>query len=387
MKSILVTIAGAAALAATTIQSEAQGGAAGAGPAASPAPQQEFKAARSEFRRVHEAQQDAQARLQQVQGDLQRAEAVLQFSQAVQAAPAAGIGTYGSGGGGSVGFVGNAFGGTVSSSRSRDSVPPVVIQFSEISPTNIATIEEDLTVTTRLIDKAIENSIGVESPLYKSGIPMVVTSSSRSVRPLYVDGFGALFMVKVNFPVLGTVKRDERKEPKAEPAKTEWNEAREELFPTKQTRWAAEEEQFNPAQVDALKNGLLAVLQQAANIRHLKPEEFLSINVFGQPATFTTISEVPSDSRVSASRAGNTPNATAAPRYSTRAVAYVSQKTGNGTVMTIRAKKSDIDALAKGTIDLEAFKSKATVNAYNGNGYDVKSVNSWVKPSTSSTLR
>lgn len=55
------------------------------------------------------------------------------------------------------------------------------------------------------------------------------------------------------------------------------------------------------------------------------------------------------------------------------------REAGQGTVLTIRAKKSDVDALAKGELDLEAFKSRVMINTYTGHGQDITSVNSWIQ--------
>ena len=50
-----------------------------------------------------------------------------------------------------------------------------------------------------------------------------------------------------------------------------------------------------------------------------------------------------------------------------------------GTVLTIRVKKSAIDAFAANKLDLDKFKEKAAFAAYNGNGYGMLSLNSWAK--------
>ena len=48
-----------------------------------------------------------------------------------------------------------------------------------------------------------------------------------------------------------------------------------------------------------------------------------------------------------------------------------------GTVMTIRVKKTDVDAFAKGAIDLKTFQARATLNVYVGAGYNTSSINTW----------
>ena len=46
-------------------------------------------------------------------------------------------------------------------------------------------------------------------------------------------------------------------------------------------------------------------------------------------------------------------------------------------MLTLRVKKSDVDAFARGQSNLETFQKQAVFNAYIGNGYGVLSVNSW----------
>ena len=51
---------------------------------------------------------------------------------------------------------------------------------------------------------------------------------------------------------------------------------------------------------------------------------------------------------------------------------------GQGTVLTLRVKKSDLDAFAKGTLSLEAIQKRTTFNAYVGSGHGIASVNTWI---------
>ena len=42
------------------------------------------------------------------------------------------------------------------------------------------------------------------------GVPMLLTGSGRSVRPMYLEGMGPLFMIKVNFPLMPPAKAEEK---------------------------------------------------------------------------------------------------------------------------------------------------------------------------------
>jgi hypothetical protein len=56
-----------------------------------------------------------------------------------------------------------------------------------------------------------------------------------------------------------------------------------------------------------------------------------------------------------------------------------------GTVLTLRARKADIDAFAGGKLDAEGFKAKVTTTAYAGSGTGTTSINSWIQESTGRT--
>jgi hypothetical protein len=223
---------------------------------------------------------------------------------------------------------------------SQEPIPPVVIQFSGGTSNALEQKLEDLTVMTRLIEKALEGALGDEETTVKMGVRMLLTASSRSVRTMYVEGLGPLFMIKVDFPLVPPAAGEE-KPPST--ARSEWDKARAEVKgtePAGDDPWGVNGSSrvpYNQELVEALTQTVLGALKQAAHIRDLKPDEYIAVSVFG-PATTA----------------------------------------GAGTVLTLRAKKSDVDAFAKGDLNLEGFRRLATLNKYAGAGYDITSAGSWV---------
>jgi hypothetical protein len=103
-----------------------------------------------------------------------------------------------------------------------------------------------------------------------------------------------------------------------------------------------------------LKKELLEALKNAANIRAVKSEESITIAVVGNRAVNAT-------ARVK--RVTKTPGN--APRKADILYATDASRTGSrDTMLTIRVKKSDVDAFAKGTIEFDEFKKRAAVSAY-----------------------
>jgi hypothetical protein len=56
---------------------------------------------------------------------------------------------------------------------------------------------------------------------------------------------------------------------------------------------------------------------------------------------------------------------------------------GQGTVLTIRVKKTDVDAFAKDELDMKAFQERTAINSYAGAGYSINGVNT--RPSAMTT--
>jgi hypothetical protein len=267
---------------------------------------------------------------------------------------------------------------------SRSSVPAVVVQFSAVEPSRIQEMSEDLDVMTHLIDQALSEENPDETPPDKMGIKLYLTGSTRSIRGLYMEDFGALFMIKVNFPLQGVPPKEEQAPQKT--TDSEWERARREVFGPGEAAWSEVYEgvpvNFDPKRVEALKAVLLRTLKNASNIRHLKPGEFVSLSVFGS-APRIEARPTPED----APRTSNTPRrkAVAASGYGSGyglaqdlVIADSFSASAQGTVLTLRVKKEDIDAFAKGDINEDAFVKKAAFNSYRGAGHDVTSINTWV---------
>ena len=256
---------------------------------------------------------------------------------------------------------------------SKSSAPPLLIRFLPADERVLDGLTEDLNIMVHLLEKSLEGGFSEAVPAVKMGISMTLSSGSPSARALYLDGFGALFMIKVNFPLIGP---DSGEEPKVdEAADSEWENARRELFGGTRQAWENTENysptgDFDAAQVEALKNGLLQTLKNASNIRSLKPEEFVSVTVFGTPSVAHRSRKVKT----------NTPKPDGSRARDSKRAAETRQLDAGarmGTVMTIRVKKSDVDLFAQQKLSLDEFQPKATINSYFGSGYATSSLNTW----------
>ena len=285
------------------------------------------------------------------------------------------------------------------SSSGSGGIPPVVVRFKGGDEEVNAALEEDLNIMTHLIERSLQTGIGDETPELKSGIP-ILFSDGRSVRGMYLDGFGVLFMIKVRFPVFAPSAPEPKEPPPS--SDTEWDKVKRELYGEAEGRaaevaMAGNASQFDRAQVEELEKVLLQTLKNASNIHNLNPDDSIAITVFGQPSTVSQVRK----SRAKGQAANSLPAATTAARgessnsrknaleafaedqkgrTGTLARDYAVLRTSTqGTVLTLRVKKSDVDAFSTGKLDFEAFHKRAQQNSYPGSGYGITSINSWSK--------
>ena len=243
----------------------------------------------------------------------------------------------------------------------------LVIPRDGADPKSLSDMEEDLSVMSHIIDKAASSrdeksaramGISIHGPL----------SSSAAPRTLYLDGYGALFFLNVNFPLLPPPTKKEDTQPKEETS-TEWEDARRELFqPSSYSSdlprlfavdqganafafsTGGQPEEYDADKVEELKKSLITSLKNAVHIRKLKGDETVTIVVTGRGP----VTEMKSNlRRTSGTRSPN--------------VWTTTRSTGGdskGTKLIVRAKKSDIEAFQKDKTSLDDFRKKVTVMTY-----------------------
>ena len=318
-----------------------------------------------------------------------------------------GVGANNFGSGGGVGNAIGVYGSSLSvSPASSAGIPPVVVRFSGGTEEGNAALEEDLTIMTHVLERALQTGMGDDAPEVKSGIP-IRYSDGRSVRGLYLEGFGALFMIKVRFPVFAP-NPPEAKEPKAGAGTdSEWDKTKRELYGEADGRIGelaqlTGESQFDGDQVERVKEVILQSLKNAANIRDLKPEEFIAVTVFGQPSTVFQVKKTRNKPAASSAGQPGTPalrtegapgqksvvEAAAQDQLRLRATAQarnadVVRTSIQGTVLTLRVKKADVDSFASDKLDFDGFQKRAEQTSYPGSGYGITSINSWSRSGSS----
>jgi hypothetical protein len=241
----------------------------------------------------------------------------------------------------------------------------LVIPTAEIKPQDLVTMMEDMTVMCSIFDKRLEQS-NLVSGGFTTGsriiLPAPFSWGSHSTGAMYIQGYGAIFLTKVDFLLSPPPEAPEEKETKEEDVDPVWEQMKQEMYEPEDVsrrRRTGErpEEKYDAEKVEELKETLIKTLKHAANIRALKPDESVILTVTGkagQSGTFVTGVYKSGDSK-----------------YITTGSAGAGTGSLSPTVLTIRAKKSDIDDFAEGKLSFEKFTEKTQLLSYSYLGENV----------------
>ncbi len=226
----------------------------------------------------------------------------------------------------------------------------LIIRSSAMDPKEQTALGEDLAVMSHILNKALDESSGNRPPT-AMGIDVFGAQGHSGARTLYLEDYGVVFTLNVGIPLLAATPGPEKKKEDA-PADTAWEEAKRELYGqgTRPTVGAPIEE-FSAEKVEKLTDALVEALRNAKNIRGLKPDDSITLCVLGTAA-------VPENHGGGIAAGSPPPPASVA--------VYPDAGPQKGTVMTLRVKKSDADAFAKGTLKPDEFRKQVRVEKYEG---------------------
>lgn len=258
-------------------------------------------------------------------------------------------------------FVWNPLDGQFSVNSVGGSARPrtLVIRSGGTDDKAFASVEEDLNVMSRILTKAVKEKTLEEDNVTAMGMTIrtLAVGGQSAVQNIYLDGYGALFLLNVRFPLLAPPKTADEETPK-EAADSTWEEARQELYGSKVSSsrrvWVGKREEFDAKKVARLKDALLKALKNATNIRNVKSGEFITVVVAGADSG--------PRGRLAVQKNGSQYN-TFAPRQFDYLIGGPRGDDGE-SLMTLRVKKSDVDDFDKGNTDFDKFKAKVTIAVY-----------------------
>lgn len=262
---------------------------------------------------------------------------------------------------------------------------PLIIRSSDTDPKTVAAEQEDLTIMGRILEKSLAGRGEDERP-EAMGIKLITVGGPGGVRSMQIEGYGAIFMLNVNFPLVGPTNKADEGESKG--SNSTWDEAKREVYGQPGgadgnpfgARFSKEE--FDPKRVEKLKDSVLDALKNASNMRNLKPDESVTVVVtssagrMGGPVRVHVGTKGGGSGgftwnlgavRVGGGGGGFGGGGMPPPAAMNLTPGQVMGFGGGGaaeSVLTIRMKKTDIDAFAKGKATPDDYRRRATVLIY-----------------------
>ena len=262
--------------------------------------------------------------------------------------------------------------GQVYYARKQPTVPMLLIPSAELKPDQLAEIREDMEIMSRILDKALGAGNQAAYVSWDASVdPFALreyTSAAATFRSLlagpakcmeatYLEGFGALFITRVDFPLAPVQTGKAPPKPEKESV---WEQTKREMHGVKHA-WGGVRatghaspldgrvsgpEDYDAEKVEQLQKKLLEALRHASNIRCLKAEDSVAVAVVGSQIKYPM--DVPYYLPA--------PPSSPPPTHT----AILTQP----TALTIRLKKSDCDAFAQDELSFDELREKATILAY-----------------------
>jgi hypothetical protein len=257
--------------------------------------------------------------------------------------------------------------------RASTSARSLVVPKDSVDAKNVAETEEDMSVMARILEKAA-NDKGKKSEHEAMGIGVFGMAGSGTPRNLYLDGFGALFFLNVNFPLLPPATKEQASESKSE-ADTEWEKTKNELYRPQNSgpdlsfnftpfesgsgsyvySTGGPAEEYDEDKVTQLKENLAASLKNASHIRRLKGDDTVTVIVTGRnPGSGAKVITRHSQNGSSASSSSSSGS-------------WSTSRSGSqppAARLLLRAKRSDIESFQKDKLSADDFRKKVTMFIY-----------------------
>ena len=240
----------------------------------------------------------------------------------------------------------------------------LVIPAAELKGEDLAAITEDMSVMSRIFDnKLSQGHLTTGRASLFAGFDPFSGRNSGTTEAIYLEGYAALFLMKVNVLLSPQPEGPEEKETEEEDTDPLWTQMRQEIYAPEEAGRRGRlgdspEEKYDAEKVEELKETLIKTLKHAANIRALKPDQSVILTVIGgrgQSGTRTTTrSYGRSSGALYGSRSGRG-------SYITTTPGGAESGSFLPTVLTICVKKSDINAFAKGELSFDQFRQRTKI--------------------------
>jgi len=218
-----------------------------------------------------------------------------------------------------------------------------VVPSPEIALENLGELAEDLDIMCAVLDRLLGNA-NIQTEPWAGRI----NRYRRSVRSIYLPRFGALFFVEVKFPLAPLPKAEEQTEEETTDAL--WAQVRSNMRSQGLPDRRGPQEvtaQYDELKVESLRRALVGGLRHAGNIRHLGTDEQIVVVALESADIATAVI-----------------HAFAGGQYSDYKPRVGGASGGPTRLLSLRATKKDIDALAEGQTDQATFAQRVKTLSY-----------------------
>jgi len=261
----------------------------------------------------------------------------------------------------------------------------LVVPAEEVKPQAVMPITQDMKVMSYILDERFKETRRIQGVFTDFGD--FFGRDNRQTEATYLQGYGVLFVMEVSFSFSAATKpqAQQAQEPN-EQADSTWQRAKQQVFSPGEAQGAegaGSAEEYNSQMVEEFKRDLIATLKHAANIRIMQPDEWVILTVIGGAGPIVgAFGGGPMGGMGGGFGGGGFGGVSSSVSGGVSGGVGGGMGMGGGmmggmavygkmgavllptTGLTIRAKKSDVDAFAKGEQTFEQFQQKVTVLLY-----------------------
>lgn len=219
----------------------------------------------------------------------------------------------------------------------------LLVLTSQTKAEDLANVILDLNIMSRILDNKLGRT--QRSPLIELGYSLARSghAGAAQTQAMYVQGYAAMFFLNVDFPLspppqVQTEKVKEGADLVWEQTKRQMSASDKDLGLEYMHQQDAAARQYDKDTVEQLKTALVKALKHAANIRNLKPDESVILVVAGTRPGLVVAEHGDEQHRYQYIQSENQP-----------------------LLLTIRAKKADIDAYAAAKTDYDQFRQRTAI--------------------------
>ena len=279
--------------------------------------------------------------------------------------------------------------------HSGDEGRTLVLPAGAPQPELFGAAHEDLSVMSRILTKAVEKESRRGN--YRGFSFALGEARNRALDAMYLEGYGAVFMLNADFPLAAPPPPDASKSVSKDEDST-WERTKRELRgqgeagdddegSTDLFSLGEESPKFDAEKVTSLQRRLIDSLKHAKNLRSVKEDEHVTVVVLGKSTgKRTQVTKIRtagrrggaagssgesseddlrnSNSPEMSVRSGGGGGGSSTATIAHQVVGYVNTDSVRQTTLVIRAKKSDILRFAAGQLTSEEFVKTASASAY-----------------------